>query len=182
MKTLNILRTKPWYRLLKILYVLVLLATTFIIYNVYVPSYDSFLGNVVQPFLIVLLVLEIIKRSVYYIYSGSISPINVEIATYLKQIKEELGSFQDTTDFPDTSKNFLEDISRVAKLEIEKFEKDNAKKDIDRLSQVANLVTSAKNLYRPIKSRFTPITHVQVSVLYHAHKLGMDIDSFKVQI
>jgi len=182
MKTLNNLSTKPWYRILKILYVLVLLVTVVIIYNIFRPQYDSFLADAVQPFLIVLVVLEIIKRSVYYIYFGTISPIKVEVATYIARIKDTLKFFQDTTDFPDTTGRFLADVSRVAKIEIENFEKDNSRQDLGRLSQVADLVTSASNLYRPTKSGFTPITHVQVGVLYHAHKLGMDIDSIKIDL
>ncbi|MCX6753249.1 MAG: hypothetical protein NTW62_02825 [Candidatus Nomurabacteria bacterium] len=182
MKTLNNLSTKPWYRILKILYMLVLLATVVIIYNLYMPQYDSFLGNVVQPFLIVLVALEILRRAIYYIYFGTVSPIKVEVATYIARIKDTLKSFQDTTDFPDATGRFLADVSRVAKIEIENFEKDNSRQDLGRLSKVANLVIEASKLHTLGTKGFSAMNAIKVRSLYYALDLGIDIDLIKIEV
>ena len=182
MKTLNNLSIKPWYRILKILYVLVLLATVVIIYNLYMPQYDSFLVDAVQPFFIVLVILEILKRAIYYIYFGTLSPIKVEVATYIARIKDTLKSFQDTTDFPDATGRFLADVSRVAKIEIENFEKDTSRQDLGRLSQVANLVSEASKLHTLGTKGFSAMNAIKVRSLYYAMGLGIDIDLIKIEI
>jgi uncharacterized membrane protein (DUF373 family) len=75
MKTLNQLNTKYWYRVLKVIYILIFSATLLIIYNTYRPAYDDVFDDIVTPIFYVLLILEIFKRSIYYIYFGTISPI-----------------------------------------------------------------------------------------------------------
>ena len=183
MKTLSSLNIKSWYRFLKVLYVLVVIATVIIIYNTYRPQYDSFIADIVEPLLWVLFILEIFKRSIYYTYLGTISPKKVEMNFYVTNIKKSIAQFNsDTTDFPESTKRFLVDVFRVAQIVVEDFEKEDSKKDCEKLLKLNNLVTESNRLYRTGQVEFSALNRVKVSALYHAQDMGMNIDWVSIDL
>ncbi len=70
MKTLAELREKPLYRFLKILYFGVLVLAASMIYWAYDDREVGYLFSI----LAILLILEILKRFVYYIFLGAVIP------------------------------------------------------------------------------------------------------------
>lgn len=70
MKTLSELRNRPFYRFLKILYVLLLVPIGYMVYL----AYAEHAPEVILWVLGFLLVLEVIKRLIYYIFLGTIIP------------------------------------------------------------------------------------------------------------
>lgn len=177
MKTLQDLQSKHWYRFSKVIYILILIATVAIIYNSYRPQYDSFFADAIEPLFWVLFVLELIKRSIYYTYFGTISPKKSEVNTYISKIKSSIADFKNnTTDIPENTKRFLTDVFRLAQGEIDLFEKKDGKKDYERLFKMNNLVTQASHIYGIGKYDLSIIHVAQVNALYHAQDLGINID------
>lgn len=183
MKTIKDLNTRHWYRVLKVLYVLITIAVFVIAYSLYYPQYDNFFSAVIEPLIWTLLVLEVFKRAIYYIYSGTIFPQKTEINEYISKIKDILHELQKGKyDFPEETKVFLNEVNRVAKNEIDNFEKRDSKKDKERILNVYNLITQASNFYHLNVSGFSNMNETKVMLLYYAKELEMDIDSIKIQL
>ncbi len=179
MKTLNNLCTKPWYRLFKILYLLVLVIPVILLVTSY--SKSNLLENL-QISLYIVVTLEVVRRIVYYTYFGTIFPVKVEVQTYISNIRNTIEKFRNpSSEISETTKKFLKEVSRIATLELERVEKNNSN-DIERLSQIDSLVTQASNLYNPTVSNFNALSAIKVNALYHANKLGMDIDWVSIDL
>lgn len=177
MKTLSNLNTKSWYRFLKVLYVLVIVATLLIIYNTYRPEYDSFIKDIVEPVFWVLLVLEIFKRSFYFIFLGTLSPIKVEIDTYVLQIKKAISDFKGDADAENENvKHFLNDVYDLVQNEIEVIDKKDGDKDYDKILKINNLVNEAHKLYRIGRKDYPASNEIKIKALYHAQELGVNIN------
>ncbi len=70
MKTLSELKEKPYFRFLKVLYFLSLVPVGILIYLAY-HDHDILLLEVA---FVLIFILEIIKRVIYYIFLGKINP------------------------------------------------------------------------------------------------------------
>lgn len=183
MKTIKDLNAKHWYRALKVLYVLIIIAVVSIAYSLYYPQYDNFFSAVIEPLIWALLILEVFKRAIYYVYSGTILPKKTETNEYILKIKNILHDLQKGTyDLPEETKVFLDEVKRVAQNEIDNFEKKDSKKDHARILNVYNLITEANNIYRLNVSGFSNLNETKVMLLYYAKELGMNVDSIKINI
>ena len=183
MKTLNNLCTKSWYRFSKVLYVLVLIATVAIIYSGYRPQYDSFFADAIEPLFWVLFVLEIIKRSIYYTYFGTVFPVKVEFADYVSKIKNTITDFKnETSETPENTKRFISKVLDEAQLEIDRFEKKDTKKDYERLSKLNDLVAQVRHMYGVGKADFSLIQIYKVRALYYAQELGINADWVSIDL
>ena len=179
MKTLNNLCTKPWYRLFKILYLLVLAIPVILLVTSH--STSNLLENL-QISLYIVVTLEVVRRIVYYIHFGTIFPVKVEVQTYISNIRNTIEKFRNpSSEISETTKKFLKEVTRIATLELEKVEKNNSN-DVDRLSQIDSLVTQANNLYRPDISGFNARSLIKVNALYNANILGIDIDWVNIDL
>jgi hypothetical protein len=184
MKTIKDLNTKHWYRLLKVLYVLIIIITGTIIYNTYYPNYDTIFSGIIEPLLWVLFILEIFKRAIYYIYFGTITPQKAEMNEQILKIKNILNDIQKGKyNFSGRVKIFFEDINRIAQNEVDNFENKDSRKDSERILSVYNLMIQAGYYYHLNSFSGSSTTNrTRILLLYYAQELEIDIDSIDIEL
>ena len=182
MKTIKDLNTKHWYRVLKVLYVLVILSAIAIVYNNYYPSIDNF-STVIEPLIWTLLVLEGFKRAIYYVYFGTIFPQKAEMSEYISKIRSTMDDFKkEMGTLPESTQSFLEYVMQVGQMRVDEFEKKDGKRNNEDILKVYKLVIASRNLYDTNIPNFDALTSVKARVLCYALDLGMDVDSFKINL
>ncbi len=182
MKTITELNTRPWFRFLKVLYVLVLLLTAFFVYLSYNPTYDTFPDNIIVPFIVVLAILELFKRFVYYITLGTVRPLQHEMKSLIESIAKRL-SLMNEEKVPKKSLEMFQIITYYTETLIKNYDDT---KIVEYQNKIRLLDDMIYNFYCVYQEQFST-HHADVRIrairfLYLADKVGVSVEKLNWSI